>query len=131
MVLFEIDIVEEKDIVVVRQKSREAAINLNFTLVDQTRIITAASELSRNIFQHAKQGKAVIEDISEGFKHGLMITFEDEGPGIENIDLALKNGYSTTKSLGLGLSGSKRLMDEFDLSTIVGKGTKVIIKKWL
>ncbi|NJD01430.1 MAG: anti-sigma regulatory factor [Ruminiclostridium sp.] len=131
MILFELNIEEEKDIVAVRQKSREAAVNLNFSFVDQTRIITAASELSRNIYQHAIKGRAIIEKISEGIKNGIMITFEDEGPGIRDIYLAMKNGYSTTKSLGLGLSGSKRLMDEFEIYSTIGKGTKVIIKKWL
>lgn len=131
MILCEIDIEGENDIVVVRQNSREVAKNLNFGLVDQTRIITAASELARNIFQHAYRGNVLIEEIFEDNKHGISLTFKDEGPGIENIDLALKNGYSTCNSLGLGLPGSKRLMDEFYITSIVGKGTKIIIKKWL
>ena len=131
MILFEIAIKVENDIVTVRQSTSEAAKNLNFGLVDQTRIITAASELARNIFQYASNGKVTIEEVFEDSKHGMGLTFEDEGPGIENIDLALKNGYSRSNSLGLGLPGSKRLMDEFYITSIVGKGTTVIIKKWL
>ncbi len=131
MILFDIAIKGENDIVTVRQSTREAAKDLNFGLVDQTRIITAASELARNIFQYASYGKVTIEEIIEDNRHGIGLTFEDEGPGIENIELALKNGYSRSNSLGLGLPGSKRLMDEFYISSIVGKGTKIIIKKWL
>ena len=131
MILYKIDIKGENDIVTVRQNSRDAAKNLNFGLVDQTRIITATSELARNICKYASRGKVIIEEISEDSKHGISLTFEDEGPGIENIDLALSNGYTKGNSLGLGLPGSKRLMDEFYITSIVGKGTKVIIKKWL
>jgi len=131
MILYEIDIEVENDIVVVRQKTREAAKSLSFGLVDQTRIITAASELARNIFQYAYRGKSIIEEIFEHSNHGISLTFEDEGPGIENIDSALKNGYSKNNSLGLGIPGSKRLMDEFYITSVVGEGTKIIIKKWL
>ncbi len=131
MILCEIAIEEERDIVIVRQNSREAAKSLNFGLVDQTRIITATSELLRNIFQYATKGRVIIEEVFEGNNHGISLTFEDEGPGIEDIDLALRDGYSKSNSLGLGLPGSKRLMDDFTITSAVGKGTKIIIKKWL
>jgi serine/threonine-protein kinase RsbT len=131
MILYKLEIVEEKDVVIVRQSAREAAKKLDFSLVDQTRIITAASELARNIFQYALKGEVIIEEVFDEHKHGIILTFEDEGPGIENIDLALQSGYSKSKSLGLGLPGSKRLMDDFYIYSIVGKGTKVIVKKWL
>ena len=112
-------------------RSREATKKLNFGLVDQTRIITATSELARNIFQYASKGKVLIQEISENNKHGISLIFDDEGPGIDDIDLALRSGYSKSNSLGLGLPGSKRLMDEFHITSVVGKGTKIIIKKWL
>jgi serine/threonine-protein kinase RsbT len=131
MIRCELAIEDESDIVVVRQNAREVARNLNFGLVDQTRIITAASELARNIFLYASKGKVIIEEVFEGNKHGISLTFKDEGPGIEDVDLALENGYSKSKSLGLGLPGSKRLMDDFYITSTVGKGTTVIIKKWL
>ncbi len=131
MILCEIAIESENDIVVVRQNSREVAKGLNFGIVDQTRIITATSELARNIFQYAYRGKVTIEEVFQDNKHGISLTFEDEGPGIENIDLVLRNGYSQGNSLGLGVPGSNRLMDEFYITSIVGKGTKIIIKKWL
>lgn len=131
MLLFQVVIQEENDIIVVRQKAREAVQRLNFRLIEQTKIITAASELARNIFEHASKGKVIIEQISNENRQGISLTFEDEGPGIENIDLAMKSGYSKSNGLGLGLPGSKKLMDDFYISSIVGKGTKVIIKKWL
>jgi serine/threonine-protein kinase RsbT len=131
MILYEIYVEKENDIVTVRQCSRDAAKKLSFSIVDQTRIITAASELARNIFQYALRGKVIIEKIFQDDNHGIMLTFEDEGPGIENINLALQSGYSENNSLGLGLPGSKKLMDEFHIHSIVGEGTKVIIKKWL
>ena len=131
MILCEIDIENENDIVIVRQSTREVAKKLKFGLVDQTRIITAASELARNIFQYASKGKVLIKEISENNRHGISLTFDDEGPGIDNIDLALRSGYSKSNGLGLGLPGSKRLVDEFHISSVVGKGTKIIIKKWL
>ncbi|MFL0195797.1 anti-sigma regulatory factor [Clostridium sp. WILCCON 0269] len=131
MILFQVDVQEESDIIIVRQKCREAAQNLKFGIIDQTRIITAASELSRNIFEYASKGKVIIEQIFSKDRQGISLTFEDEGPGIENIELAMKSGYSKSDGLGLGLPGSQKLMDEFYISSIVGRGTKVIIKKWL
>lgn len=131
MILYEVFIEQENDIVTVRRCSRDAAKELNFGLVDQTRIITAASELARNIFQYASKGKVTIEKVFGEDNQGVMLTFEDQGPGIADINLALQSGYSKHNSLGLGLSGSRKLMDEFNITSVVGEGTKVIIKKWL
>jgi len=131
MILYEIHIKDEKDIVSARQRAREAAKNMNFSITDQTRIVTAVSELSRNIYVYASTGRVVIEEISSGTKHGLMITFEDQGPGIPDIDKAMEEGYSTGKGMGLGLPGSKRLVDDFVITSQPNNGTKIIIKKWL
>ncbi|KNY26294.1 anti-sigma regulatory factor [Pseudobacteroides cellulosolvens] len=131
MILYEVMINEERDIVIARQKSREAAKEMNFGLVDQTRIITAVSELSRNVYEHAGSGRVVIEVISNGSQKGLMFSFIDEGPGIEDIELVMKEGFTTGKGMGLGLPGSKRLMDYFFITSQVGIGTKVVIKKWI
>lgn len=131
MILCEVCINEERDIVTARQKAREAAKDMNFGLVDQTRIITAVSELSRNIYEHAGKGRVVIEVISNGSQKGLMFSFIDEGPGIEDIELVMREGFTTGKGMGLGLPGSKRLMDYFSITSQVLKGTKVVIKKWV
>lgn len=131
MILFEIHIKDEKDIVSARQRAREAAKNMNFSITDQTRIITAVSELSRNIYVYASTGSVIIDDASSDTKRGIMITFEDEGPGIPDIDKAMEEGFTTGKGMGLGLPGSKRLMDDFSITSQPDKGTKIIIKKWL
>ncbi|WHH61368.1 anti-sigma regulatory factor [Petroclostridium sp. X23] len=131
MILFEIHIKDEKDIVIARQRAREAAKNMKFSITDQTRIITAVSELSRNIYEYASTGTVTIEIVSNSTKRGLMISFHDEGPGIPDVEKALSEGYTTGKGMGLGLPGSKRLMDDFSITSQPGKGTKIIIKKWL
>ena len=120
----------EQDVVLVRQAVRKWAAELAFTLVDQTKIVTAASELARNTLIHGGGGTARLEALTEGMRKGLRLTFEDQGPGIPNIDLALKDGYTTGTGLGLGLSGSKRLMSEFDIASRVGEGTRVTVTKW-
>lgn len=99
-------------------------------LVNQTKLITAASELVRNMLKYGKGGKVTIEIISKGRDNGVRLVFEDKGPGIPDLNLALKDGYSTGKSLGLGLPGAKRLVSEFDLKSEVGKGTTVTVIKW-
>lgn len=131
MILYEIPIKEEKDIVIARQRAREVAKNMNFSITDQTRIITAVSELSRNIFEYADSGIVVIEINSKETRKGIMISFTDEGPGIQDIETAMSEGYTSGKGMGLGLPGSKRLMDDFSISSEPGKGTKIVIKKWL
>lgn len=126
-----IEIREERDIVICRQACRDWAKTIGFNLVDQTRITTSASELARNIHDYAGSGEAIIEeDESEG-KRGIKVTFVDNGPGIENIEEAMNEGWTTKGSMGMGLPGSKKLMDDFYIKSEKGKGTTVIIWKWL
>jgi serine/threonine-protein kinase RsbT len=120
----------ELDIMKARQEVRAQAQAHGFTLVDQTRITTAVSELVRNIVKYAVKGNIDIETIENGTRKGLRIVCRDEGPGIPDIELAMKEGYTTGKGLGYGLPGTKRLVDEFDLWSEVGKGTRVTIIKW-
>jgi serine/threonine-protein kinase RsbT len=123
-------ITSSDDVVRVRQKVREWAISLGFSLVDQTKIVTAASELARNIVVYAGSGRVHLETIPNGLRTGLQLTFEDEGPGIPDIELALKDGYTSGGGLGLGLSGTKRLANEFEIASRPGEGTRVRIVKW-
>lgn len=125
-----ISIQSAADIVLVRQSVRQLAVELGFTLVDQTKIVTAASELARNTMDYGGGGTVKLEALQEGIRRGLRLTFEDQGPGIPDIDLALKDGYTTGCGLGLGLSGTKRLVNEFNIVSQVGKGTCVTITKW-
>jgi len=117
-------------LVAVRQAVRAKAEELRFSLVDQTRIITAASELARNTLQHGGGGSVAIEIVENGTRRGLRLTFKDHGPGIPDLELAMKDGYTTSTGLGLGLSGSKRLVNEFKILSEVGEGTEVTITKW-
>jgi len=117
-------------LVAVRQAVRAKAEELRFSLVDQTRIITAASELARNTLQHGGGGTVAIEIVENGTRRGLRLTFKDQGPGIPDLELAMKDGYTTGGGLGLGLSGSKRLVNEFKILSKVGDGTEVSITKW-
>lgn len=126
----EITIETEYDIVTARKAVRQAAMECGFGLTDVTRIVTAASELSRNIFVYAGTGTVRWAGVTRD-TDGLEITFEDHGPGIPDLELALEPGYTTGKSLGMGLPGSKRLMDELELTSTPGEGTTVIIRKWL
>lgn len=123
-------IASSNDVVAVRQAVRAAAMALGFSLVDQTKIVTAASELARNALEHGGGGAARIEPLRSGVRVGLRLVFEDNGPGIPDTRLALTDGYTTSRGMGLGLSGSRRLMNEFDLWTEVGKGTRVTVTKW-
>jgi serine/threonine-protein kinase RsbT len=117
-------------VVVVRQAVRQRAIELGFSLVDQTKIVTAASELARNAIQHGGGGHATIEAVTDGLRRGLRLTFEDQGPGIADIGTAMRDGYSTGGGLGLGLSGAKRLSNEFSIASTPGRGTQVVITRW-
>lgn len=117
------------DVVRVRQVVREWAIDLGFGLVDQTKLVTAASELARNTVVWGRGGTLTIEVVS-GNRTGLRLTFEDSGPGIPDITLAMKDGYSSGGGLGLGLGGSRRLVDEFNIESVVGEGTRVTITMW-
>lgn len=120
----------EYDIVQARKAVRQAAVEAGFGLTDVTRIVTAASELSRNIFTYAGTGTVRWRGLSDEFE-GLEIVFEDAGPGIPDVEEAMRPGYTTGKSLGMGLPGSKRLMDELELTSTPGVGTTVTIRKWL
>lgn len=120
----------EQDVVSVRQAVKAWAAQLSFSLVDQTKIVTAASELGRNTFIYGGGGSAKLEMLSEGVRRGLRVTFEDQGPGIPDIDQALQDGYTSGKGIGLGLSGSKRLVNEFKITSRVGEGTTVMIIRW-
>ena len=126
----EMAVVKEQDVVPFRNRVREYAVRIKMGLVNQTKLITAASELVRNMLRYADGGKIRIEIVSKGRDNGIRLTFADKGPGISNIDLAMKDGYSTGKSLGLGLPGAKRLVNEFNIQTETGKGTTVTIIKW-
>lgn len=123
-------IMSQADIVYVRQAVRDWAIAQQFGIVDQTKIITAASELARNAFEYGKGGHMKIEALQDGIKKGLRLTFEDKGPGIVDMTLALTDGYTTGGGLGMGLTGARRLVNEFDIQSKVGEGTKVTITKW-
>ena len=119
-----------EDVVAVRQAVRQRAVELGFNLVDQTKIVTAASELARNTLQYGGGGTLQIEEVLEGPRRGLRLVFEDNGPGIANIELAMKDGYTTGNGLGLGLSGAKRLSNEFHIQSRPGEGTRVTIVRW-
>ena len=118
------------DVVSVRQAVRTWAIQAGFTLVDQTKIVTAASELARNTIDYGGGGIARLELLSEGSRRGLRVAFEDQGPGIPDIQQALADHFTTGNGLGLGLGGAKRLVNEFDISSRVGEGTRVVITRW-
>jgi serine/threonine-protein kinase RsbT len=116
--------------VLFRNRLKEFAVKIGMGLVNQTKLITAASELSRNILRYAGEGNALIEIIKGPKETGVRITFADNGPGISDISQAMKDGFSTGKSLGLGLPGAKRLVSDFEIKSTVGKGTTIIITKW-
>ena len=118
------------DVVLVRQAVRQIAVELKFSLVDQTKVVTAASELARNTLDYGGGGTVTIEPLESGSRQGLRLIFEDQGPGIPDVDLALKDGFTTGGGLGMGLSGSKRLMNEFEIVSQVGVGTRITVVKW-
>jgi serine/threonine-protein kinase RsbT len=120
----------DQDSVIVRQTVRAWAVNQSFTLVDQTKIVTAASELARNALTHGGGGTVRLQAFNDGSRKGLRLTFEDRGPGIADIELAMKDGYTTGGGLGLGLSGAKRLSNEFEIRSKPGEGTSVAITRW-
>ena len=118
------------DVVRVRQKVRESAIAAGLGLVDQTKLITAASELARNTLDYGGGGEVRVEPVQVGARRGVRLTFEDKGPGIADIELALTDGWTSGGGLGLGLSGARRLSNEFSLKSVVGEGTQVTIARW-
>jgi serine/threonine-protein kinase RsbT len=126
----QIEIRSSNDLVPIRQAVRAWAIDLGFSLVDQTKLVTAASELARNVVDYAGSGRVRLEALNDGARRGLRLAFEDQGPGIADIELALKDGYTTGGGLGLGLGGARRLSNEFNIESRVGQGTRVTITRW-
>ena len=125
-----VTLAEAGDIVKARQLVRTRAVEAGFGLVDQTKIVTAASELARNTIDYGRGGTLRIEMLSDDLRKGLRLTFEDKGPGIPDIEVALRDGYTTGTGLGLGLSGSRRLVNEFEIHSVVGEGTRVRVTRW-
>jgi len=119
-----------EDIVLIRQAVRSAAVDLRLSLVDQTKIVTAASELARNTLDYGGGGTVRVQALQDGGRRGLRLTFEDKGPGILDVERALKDGYTTGNGLGLGLGGARRLSSEFAIESRPGEGTKVTIARW-
>ena len=124
-----VPLVSEGDVVAVRRRVREVESQLGFSLVDQTKVVTAASELARNTLIHGKGGEMRLNQLN-GPRLGLRLTFEDKGPGIPDISLALRDGFTTGSGLGLGLGGAKRLVNEFEIVSRVGEGTKITVTRW-
>jgi serine/threonine-protein kinase RsbT len=124
-----VPLVSEPDIVAVRRRVRDVSAKLGFSLVDQTKVVTAASELARNTLIYGGGGSMVMETLN-GPRIGLKLIFEDKGPGIPDIQLALRDGFTTGSGLGLGLSGAKRLVNEFEINSRVGEGTRIAITRW-
>lgn len=120
----------QTDIVTARQAVRRWAIEAGFSLVDQTKLVTAASELARNTVEYGRGGDMLMEDVAEGMRRGVRLTFEDRGPGIPDIAQALSDGFTTGKGMGLGLGGSRRLVNEFDITSTPGEGTRIVIVRW-
>ena len=125
-----VPIKNSSDVVMARQRVRQWALELRFTLVDQTKLVTAASELARNTLDHGKGGQMVMDVVEDSVKTGLRLAFEDDGPGIPDISNALRDGFTTGGGMGLGLGGSKRLVNDFDIQSEVGKGTRVTVVRW-
>jgi serine/threonine-protein kinase RsbT len=120
----------DDDVVRMRQQVRALATQVGFSLVEQTKLVTAASELGRNAVVYGGGGRAILEVLSDGVRRGLRLTFVDQGPGIADLELALRDGYTTGGGLGLGLSGARRLVEEFHIESAPGKGTRVTIARW-
>ena len=118
------------EVVNVRHVVRRAAVDLTFSLVEQTKIVTAASELARNMVDYGGGGNLTVELINDGIRKGLRLTFEDRGPGIPDIQQALRDGFTTGKGLGLGLGGAKRLSNEFQIDSAPGRGTRITLVRW-
>jgi len=125
-----IEIIRDQDVILFRNRVKEMADKIGMSLVNQTKLITAASELVRNMLRYANGGKILLEIISRNNISGVRLTFDDKGPGIPDIKLAMQDGYTTGKTLGMGLPGAKRLVNEFDIKSEVGKGTCVTIIRW-
>lgn len=125
-----LEIIRNEDIVNVCMTVKDRCKGMSFSLVAQTKVMTAASELARNTLEHGGGGAVTIETLADEVRLGIKLSFRDQGPGINDVNLALKDGYSSKKGLGLGLSGSKRIMDNFEIESTPGKGTTIIVDKW-
>jgi len=125
-----IHLIVEQDLILIRNRISELCKKLNLSLINKTKLLTASSELSRNILRYAGSGDVVIETIIRDHKKGIKVSFIDKGPGIKDLELAMQDGYSTSNNLGIGLPGSKRLSDEFFIKSEPGKGTLITIVKW-
>lgn len=119
-----------QDLVLVRQAVRTWSADLKFSLVEQTKMVTAASELARNTLDYGKGGQIILQVVQEGIRRGLRLSFEDKGPGIPDIELALRDGYTSGGGMGLGLGGAKRLVNDFEIISKVGEGTRVTVTRW-
>lgn len=119
-----------QDLVLVRQAVRTWSAELKFSLVEQTKMVTAASELARNTLDYGKGGQVTLQVVQDGLRRGLRLCFEDQGPGIPDIELALRDGYTSGGGMGLGLGGSKRLVNDFEIVSKVGEGTRVTVTRW-
>lgn len=125
-----VEIASNEDVVLVRQRAREQAHRAGLSLLDTTKLVTAASELARNVLDHGGGGHADIELIGDGSRRGVRMTFVDEGPGIPDIEQAMRDGFTTSGGLGLGLGGSRRLVNAFHIESAVGRGTRVQVVRW-
>jgi serine/threonine-protein kinase RsbT len=125
-----LDIRSSADVVAVRQSARAMAEQVGFSLVDQTKLVTAASELARNTLIYGGGGTVLVELVVNGVRRGVRLTFEDQGPGIPDVTLALKDGYTSGQGLGLGLGGARRLVNDFTIDSAPGSGTRVMIARW-
>jgi len=126
----EMPIIREQDVIPFRNRVKDYAVKAGMSILNQTKLITAASELVRNLLKYGGGGRVKIEAVTSGREVGVRLTFEDKGPGIKDIDLAMRDGYSTGRSMGLGLPGTKRLVNVFDIKSELGMGTTVTIIKW-
>ena len=125
-----VEIAANEDVVMVRQRAREQSQRAGFSLLETTKLVTAASELARNTLEHGGGGTAEIEVVTDGIRRGVRMTFVDEGPGIPDLEAALRDGFTTGGGLGLGLGGSRRLVSEFHIESTVGRGTRVQVIRW-
>jgi serine/threonine-protein kinase RsbT len=125
-----LEIRASEDVVRVRQITRESAVAQGFSLVDQTKLVTAASELARNTMEHGGGGQVEVQLLNDGPRKGLRLIFTDQGPGIPNVEQALKDGFTTGGGLGLGLGGARRLSNEFDIQSKPGEGTRITMARW-
>jgi serine/threonine-protein kinase RsbT len=125
-----VEIASNEDVVFVRQRAREQGQRAGFSLLEITKVVTAASELARNALEHGGGGHADIEVVTDGIRRGVRMTFVDEGPGIPDIEAAMRDGFTTGGGLGLGLGGSRRLVSDFHIESVVGRGTRVQVIRW-